>query len=87
MENCAVLSGVREFLFVCFTLMSDSSKIKQKIIKVFSPTDPQLDSLKNNFKFALTLTLKCSYMFWCEKHHPQGAHYLNLAKVTIVKMS
>jgi hypothetical protein len=29
------------------------------IIKVFfSPTDAQLDSLKNNFKFALKLTLK-----------------------------
>jgi len=36
------------------------------IIKVFSPTDGQLDSLKNNFKFALKLTLKRSYMFRCE---------------------
>jgi hypothetical protein len=67
--------------------MSDSSKIRQKIIKVYSPTDAQLESLKNNFKFALTLTLKGFYMFRREKHHPQGAHYLNLAKVTIVKMS
>jgi len=55
--------------------------------KVCSPTDAQLDSLKNNFKFALKLTLKGSYMFRCEKHHPQGAHYLGVAKVTIVKMS
>ena len=29
----------------------------------FLPADAQLDSLKNNFKFALKLTLKSSYMF------------------------
>jgi len=32
------------------------------VIKVFSPTDAQLDSLKNNCKFAL----KSSYMFQCK---------------------
>jgi len=32
----------------------------------FSPTDAQLDSLKNSFKFALKLTWKSSYMFRCE---------------------
>jgi len=32
------------------------------IIKVFSPTDAQLDSLKNNFRFALKLTLKSFLM-------------------------
>jgi hypothetical protein len=37
-----------------------------KIIKVLSPTDVQLDSLKTKFKFALKLTLKSSYMFRCE---------------------
>jgi len=38
------------------------------IIKVFfpPPTDAQFDSLKNNFKFALKLTLKGSYMFQCK---------------------
>jgi hypothetical protein len=36
------------------------------IINFFSPADAQLDSLKNNFKFALQLTLKRSYMFRCE---------------------
>jgi hypothetical protein len=36
------------------------------IIKVFSPTDAQLDNLKNNFNFALKLTLKSTYMFRCE---------------------
>jgi hypothetical protein len=36
------------------------------IIKDFSPTDAQLDSLKNNFKFALKFTLKNSYMFRCK---------------------
>ena len=34
--------------------------------KVFSPNDVQFDSLKNNFNFALKLTLKSSYMFRCE---------------------
>ena len=53
------------------------------IIEVFH----QLDSSKNNFKFALKLTLKGSYMFRCEKHHPQGEHHFSFAKVTIVKMS
>jgi hypothetical protein len=53
----------------------------------FSPTDARLASLKNNFKFALKLTLKDSYMFRCEKHHHQRAHYFSLAKVTVVKMS
>jgi hypothetical protein len=53
----------------------------------FSPTDTQLDNLKNNIKFALKLTLKGSSMFRCEKHHHQGPRYLSLAKVTIVKMS
>jgi hypothetical protein len=58
------------------------------VVKVFSPTDAQLDSLKNNFKFALKLTLKCPYMFRCAKHHHhQGSHYLSLAKVTVVKIS
>jgi hypothetical protein len=49
-------------------------KLLSKSIEVFSPTDAQLDSLKNNFKFALKLTLKGAYMFRCEKHHSQGAH-------------
>jgi len=52
----------------------------------FSPTYAQLDSLKNNIKFALKLTLKSSYMFRCEKHHHQGAYHQSLAKVTIVKI-
>jgi len=56
-------------------------------MKVSSPTDARLDSLKNNFKFAFKLTLKGSYMFRCEKRHPQGAHNLGLATVTIVKIS
>jgi len=57
------------------------------IIKVFSPTDAQLDSLTNNIKFALKLTLKSSHKFRCGKHHHQGAEYhLSLAEVTVVKM-
>jgi len=35
-------------------------------MKVFSPTDAPLDSLKNNFKFALKSILKSSYMFRCK---------------------
>jgi len=38
------------------------------IITVFfllSPTDAQLNILKNTFKFTLKLTLKSCYMFWC----------------------
>jgi hypothetical protein len=31
---------------------------RQRVISVFSPTDVQLESLKNNFKFALKFTLK-----------------------------
>jgi len=49
-----------EFFFVIYILCI------LIIIKVFSPTDTQLDSLKNNFKFALKLTLKSSYMLWCK---------------------
>jgi hypothetical protein len=33
---------------------------------VFSPTDAQLNRLKNNFKFVLKLTLKSTYVFRCE---------------------
>jgi hypothetical protein len=55
------------------------------IIKVFSPTDEQLNSLKNNFKFALKLTLK-DPLYFGVKHHCQGAHYLSRAKVTIVNI-
>jgi hypothetical protein len=43
------------------------------IIKVFSPTDAQFDSLKNKFKFALKFTLKGSYMFRCEKTPSSGS--------------
>jgi hypothetical protein len=53
----------------------------------FSPTDAQFHIPKNNFKFTLKLTLKGSFMFRYEKRHPQGAHCLGLAEVTIAKMS
>jgi hypothetical protein len=39
---------------------------RAELSKFLSPTDAQLDSLKNNFKVALKLTLKSSYMFRCE---------------------
>jgi hypothetical protein len=42
--------------------------------KFFSPTDTQLDSIKNNFKFSLKMTLKGCYMFRCKKHHPLWPH-------------
>jgi ssDNA-specific exonuclease RecJ len=47
----------------------------------FLTTDAKLDSLKN-FKFALKTPT-----YFDVKHHHQEAHYLSLAKVTIVKMS
>jgi len=47
----------------------------------------QLDSIKNNFKFALKLTLKHPYVFRCKTPSSQRAQCLSLAKVTIVKMS
>jgi hypothetical protein len=34
--------------------------------QVFSSTDAKLHRLKNNLNFVLKLTLKSSYMFWCE---------------------
>jgi hypothetical protein len=43
--------------------------------------------LKTILNLTLKLTLKGSYMFRCEEHHPQGAHYLSLAKVIIVNWS
>ena len=78
------LFSMRQELNLCIHYLDE---LRFKVIRVFSPTDAQLDIIKNNFKFALKFTLKGSYMFRCEKHHPQGVHYLGLAKVTIVKMS
>ena len=46
------------------------------LIKVFLSTDTQLDSAKNNFKFALKLTLKGFYMFRCEKHSGTGRNQI-----------
>jgi hypothetical protein len=51
---------------MCVEEVYFSHKNRIGSIKVFSPTDPQLDSLKNNIKFALKLTLKSSYLFWCK---------------------
>ena len=43
------------------------SELNCKLSIFFSPqTDAQLDSLKNNFKFALKWTLKSSYMLRCK---------------------
>ena len=45
----------------------DINLYKQRFTsRAFSPTDAQLDSLKNSFKFPLKLTLKSSYMFRCK---------------------
>jgi len=53
-------------MYVVNKLFIVAIKHNSRIIKVFSPTDAQLDSLKNNFKFALKFTLKSSYMFRCK---------------------
>jgi hypothetical protein len=52
----------------------------------FSPTDAQLENFKIKFKFSLKLTLEAPTYFGA-KHPHQGAHYLSLSKVAIVKMS
>jgi hypothetical protein len=56
-----------------------------KIIKVFSPTDGQLDSLKNNFNFALKLTLQSSYMFRCENTIIREHTVWSLLKLQLLK--
>jgi len=55
------------------------------IIKVFSPTDAQLDTLKNNFNFALQLTLKSSYMFRCENTIIREHAVYSLLKLRLLK--
>jgi hypothetical protein len=51
---------------ILYRLFKKIWKVLYLVIKVFSPTNAQFDSLKNNFKFALKLTLKSSYMFRCK---------------------
>jgi hypothetical protein len=75
-----VLAGRGKTVYSTF----ETNKHVQEIIKVFSPTNTQLDSLKNNFKFVLKLTLKGPACFGT-KHHPQGANYLSLGKVNLLK--
>ena len=55
------------------------------IFKVFSPTDEQLDNIKSNFKFALKLTLKSSYMFWCENNIIREHTVWSLLKLQLLK--
>jgi len=56
-----------------------------RIIKVsFLPAYAQLNNLKSNLKLTLKLTLKSYNMFRC-KHHLQGAHYLSLLKLQLLK--
>jgi hypothetical protein len=69
-----VSQGTRYVRFFFFTY----TPLILVIIKVFSPTDAQLDRLKNNFKFALKLILKTPTCFGT-KHHPQGAHMATYA--------
>jgi len=73
--------------YVLYIYIYNLPHVRVDYQRFFLPTDAQLDSLTNNFKFALKLILKGSYMFRCEKHHPRGTHYLILSKVTFVKMS
>jgi hypothetical protein len=47
-----------------------------KLSKFFySPTDAQVNCLKNNFKFTLKFTLKQLRHVSVQSHHHQGAHY------------
>ena len=51
---------------IIFFKICPSKNLTKRLSKFVSPTDAQLDSLKSNFKFALKLTLKSSYMFRCK---------------------
>jgi len=53
--------------------------------QVFSPTDAKLDNLKNNFNFALKLTLKSSYMFRCENTIVREHTVRSLLKLQLLK--
>jgi len=59
-SRATVRVSQQTFLSLFFTYILPCILI---IIKDFSPNDAQLDSLKNNFKFALQLTLKSSHIF------------------------
>jgi hypothetical protein len=50
----------------------------------FPPTDTQLGSLKNNFKFASKLTLKLCYMFRCEKQNCNFSKAQKMCSLRIV---
>jgi len=52
------------------------------IIKVFSPTDAQ----ENCFKRSVKIYIKTTLTFRC-KHHHQGAHYLILLRLQLIKLS
>ena len=51
----------------------------------FLPTDAQLDSLKNNFKFALKLTLKTPTCFGVKHHHIREHTVWALLKLQLLK--
>jgi len=65
--------------FLLRSTLYTKSKYCYASSKFFSPTDAQLDSLKNKFKFALKLTLKGSYMFRCET--PSSGSILSEAQI------
>jgi hypothetical protein len=49
---------------ICATSLSVIIKTLHKTIKVYLTTDEQLDSLKNNYKFALKSTLTLILLTW-----------------------
>ena len=60
---CHLVPWLRELSTVPFKCKSIFTYDLNWYLKVFPPTDAQLDSLQNNSKFVLKLTLKSSYMF------------------------
>jgi len=52
------------------------------LLKFYSPTDAQLNCLKNSFKFTLKLTLK-QLQHVCVNHHHQGAHYSDVTETCL----
>jgi hypothetical protein len=80
-------------MFYFWALPADAQKF-EALINVCSELSVFVHELMHNWvvlktilNLTLKLTLKGSYMFRCEEHHPQGAHYLSLAKVIIVNWS
>ena len=78
-------SDKTHFLNIYLHIGDRSLERMHNLSKFFPPTDAQLDSLKNNFKFALKFTLKSSYMFRCENTIIREHVVWSLLKLQLLK--